>query len=259
MNSSRKQGVIPMESTKKKFMLSMIVLSSLFQISTEPFTRIGTLKVEATENTTLTYTFPSYEVGSWNLQLVNSTHTYVENGSKTLVKLPNGESVDSRIMKSLQELLNDAEANGFDPAVISGYRSNEVQQAIWDEKVQEYVNQGYSQSEAEKLTSEYVAVPGTSEHETGLAVDINNKRGLETAINWLEHKLGFEKESQNNQDLYQWLAENSYKYGFILRYPEGKEEITGVNYEYWHFRYVGKEAATQIYNRGIALEEYLGE
>lgn len=85
-----------------------------------------------------------------------------------------------------------------------------------------------------------MAVPGTSEHQLGLALDINAEKGKCT-----------------NDELYQWLEKNSYKYGFILRYPTNKVEITGTNYEPWHYRYVGKEAEKEIYARGICLEEYL--
>lgn len=109
------------------------------------------------------------------------------------------------------------------------------------DKIDAYISEGYSKKEAKKLAEEYVATPGTSEHELGLAVDINAD----------------ENSSSSDEDVYNFLAENSYKYGFILRYPPDKEDITGINYEPWHYRYVGKEAALIIFNEQITLEEYL--
>ena len=104
---------------------------------------------------------------------------------------------------------------------------------------QSYINQGYSQVKAERTAKEWVALPGTSEHQLGIAVDINA-----------------DKSKCSNEDVYGWLAENAYKYGFVLRYPPGKQKITGTSYEPWHYRYVGEEAAKEIYERGICLEEY---
>ena len=125
------------------------------------------------------------------------------------------------------------------PVVREGYRTEEEQQEILDDKIQTYINQGYSQSRAERTTKEWVALPGTSEHQLGIAVDINA-----------------DKSKCSNEEVYAWLAENAYKYGFILRYPQGKLEMTGISYEPWHYRYVGEEAALEIYEQGICLEEY---
>lgn len=125
------------------------------------------------------------------------------------------------------------------PVVREGYRTAEEQQEILDDKIQSYINQGYSQVKAERTAKEWVALPGTSEHQLGIAVDINA-----------------DKSKCSNEDVYGWLAENAYKYGFVLRYPPGKQKITGTSYEPWHYRYVGEEAAKEIYERGICLEEY---
>ena len=92
------------------------------------------------------------------------------------------------------------------------------------------------------MAGQWVAIPGTCEHELGLAVDINA-----------------DKEQSSNEEVYNWLAENAWRYGFILRYPKGKEDITGIDYEPWHYRYVGKEVAKQFYEEGITLEEYVGK
>ena len=101
-------------------------------------------------------------------------------------------------------------------------------------------------ADAETEAKSWIAEPGTSEHHTGLAVDINSEATPGTA-----------NPSEVSEPLYQWLEDNSYRYGFILRYPPGKEDITGVNYEPWHYRYVGVENAEQIHEDGLTLEEYL--
>ena len=128
------------------------------------------------------------------------------------------------------------------PVVASGYRTEQEQQQIYDESMAEYIEKGYSESDAKTETERWVAIPGTSEHQLGLGVDINAD-----GIN----SYGYE--------VYNWLAQNAYRYGFIYRYPENKVAITGIANEPWHYRYVGVNAATEIYKRGICLEEYLGE
>ena len=175
----------------------------------------------------------------WNLIVVNAWNELPEDYSVELTELSNGQKVDSRIYPYLQEMFDVARAEGVYPVVREGYRTEEEQQEILDDKIQTYINQGYSQSRAERTAKEWVALPGTSEHQLGIAVDINA-----------------DKSKCSNEEVYAWLAENAYKYGFILRYPPGKQEITGTSYEPWHYRYVGIEAAYEINERGICLEEY---
>ena len=175
----------------------------------------------------------------WNLMLVNSRYRIPDDYSVELIRLSNGEQVDSRIYPDLQEMFDDARGAGYSLFVRAGYRSEEDQEDLMEDKIEAYRQEGYSQREAEHEAEKWVAKPGTSEHELGLAVDINA-----------------EGQTDGNR-LYQWLAEHSWKYGFILRYPAEKEEITGIDYEPWHFRYVGKEAAREITERQITLEEYL--
>ena len=185
----------------------------------------------------ITHKIPVSE--EWNLIVVNRWNELPEDYSVELTELSNGQKVDSRIYPYLQEMFDAARAEGIYPIVREGYRTAEEQQEILDDKIQTYINQGYSQSRAEKTAKEWVALPGTSEHQLGIAVDINA-----------------DKSKCSNEEVYAWLAENAYKYGFILRYPMGKQEITGTSYEPWHYRYVGEEAAKEIYERGICLEEY---
>lgn len=185
----------------------------------------------------ITHKIPVSE--EWNLIVVNRWNELPEDYSVELTELSNGQKVDSRIYPYLQEMFDAARAEGIYPIVREGYRTAEEQQEILDDKIQTYINQGYSQSRAEKTAKEWVALPGTSEHQLGIAVDINA-----------------DKSKCSNEEVYAWLAENAYKYGFILRYPMGKQEITGTSYEPWHYRYVGIEAAYEINERGICLEEY---
>lgn len=175
----------------------------------------------------------------WNLMLVNSRYRIPDDYSVELIRLSNGEQVDSRIYPDLQEMFDDARGAGYSLFVRAGYRSEEDQENLMEDKIEAYRQEGYSQREAEREAEKWVAKPGTSEHELGLSVDINA-----------------EGQTDGNR-LYQWLADHSWKYGFILRYPAEKEEITGIDYEPWHFGYVGKQAAKEMYEKDLCLEEYV--
>lgn len=179
------------------------------------------------------------QYSDWRLILVNASHKIPENYEITLLELSNGRRVDERIYPDLQDMFDDARAQGVYPKVGEGYRTSEEQEELLEDKILAFEAEGHSHSQAVTMAKEWVAEPGTSEHELGLAVDINVADGEES---W---------------DVYTWLADNAYKYGFILRYPKGKESITGIDYEPWHYRYVGREAAANMYNLGLTLEEYL--
>ena len=180
------------------------------------------------------------EDNGWNLILVNRNSYIPDDYKVELTELSNGEKVDSRIYPELQEMFNDARAQGYGLFVREGYRTQEEQQQLLDEKIEAYENEGKSKSEAKKLAEQWVAIPGTSEHQLGIAVDINA-----------------DTTKSSSDDVYSWLAENAHKYGFIKRYPSDKTDITGVINEPWHYRYVGKEAAKEITSRGLTLEEYV--
>lgn len=138
--------------------------------------------------------------------------------------------------KHLELMFEAATKENIELFAVSGYRSYDRQTAVFDAKA-------YQVGEAAAAT--VVAVPGFSEHQTGLAMDISSRSvDLE-----LIEQFGDTMEGK-------WLAENAHKFGFILRYPEGKESITGYQYEPWHFRYVGVYAASAIFERQITLEEY---
>ena len=145
----------------------------------------------------------------------------------------------------LRAMLADAQAQGLSPLVCSSYRTQEKQQSLYDKQVQQWLDQGYGLEDAQREAARWVAIPGTSEHQTGLAVDIVS---LYNQV--LDH-------SQETTEEQQWLMEHCWEYGFILRYPQDKQEITGITYEPWHYRYVGRETAAQIRDSGLCLEEYV--
>lgn len=179
----------------------------------------------------------------WMQLLVNSFNAIPDGYAPTeLTELSNGQSVDKRIYPSLQSMFDDARAQGVYPVVSSGYRTAKQQQSEMDDKIQEYIDDGKSEDEARALAATYVAQVGYSEHEAGLAIDIVAKAN-----------------KSDDDTVWAWMKEHCAEYGFILRYPEGKEGVTGMSYEPWHFRYVGVEAAQKIMGAGITLEEYLGQ
>lgn len=137
-----------------------------------------------------------------------------------------------------QEMINAAKKDGINIIPVSAYRSYKYQKEIFDHSVKET---------GLESTKKYVATPGQSEHQTGLSVDVGTPGAMD-----LTEK--FEK-----TNAYKWLNENMDKYGFIIRYPKGKEKITGYNYEPWHLRYVGVDVAKDIHNKGLTLEEYLNK
>lgn len=162
-----------------------------------------------------------------------------------LVPVQNDQAVDARAYPDLQDMLQDMSQAGLSPLICSSYRSQERQQELYDNKVQRVMDEGISREEAQAEAARWVARPGTSEHQTGLAVDI-----VSLSNQMLD-------ETQESTPEFQWLAENAWKYGFILRYPNDKSEKTGIAYEPWHFRFVGKEAAEEMHDLGLCLEEYL--
>lgn len=179
----------------------------------------------------------------WMQLLVNSSNAIPDGYAPTeLTELSNGQSVDKRIYPSLQSMFDDARAQGVYPVVSSGYRTAKQQQSEMDDKIQGYIDDGKSEDEARALAATYVAQVGYSEHEAGLAIDIVAKAN-----------------KSDDDTVWAWMKEHCAEYGFILRYPEGKEGVTGMSYEPWHFRYVGVEAAQKIMGAGITLEEYLGQ
>ncbi len=150
---------------------------------------------------------------------------------------------------ALVELLSDAKSNGiYDLVLYSGYRTYASQKNKYETRTNKYLNQGYSQADAEAKAGEYIAPPGASEHHTGLAADVCSS----TIVN----KYGYLSDEFDTTRSYQWMKNNCAQYGFIIRYQKGKESITGYSYEPWHLRYLGKDHAVACTALGITYEEY---
>lgn len=183
----------------------------------------------------------------WNMTLVNAENPMQEGYVPELAEVENGYSVDARVAEDLNAMLAAARADGCQPQICSAYRSVEKQVQVFNDTVNGWINQGSSFWDAYQRTTQEVALPGTSEHGIGLAVDIVSNQYAE-----LDAKQAETKEAQ-------WLQEHCYEYGFILRYPPEKQSLTGIIYEPWHYRYVGREMAQKIKESGLTLEEYLGK
>lgn len=182
----------------------------------------------------------------WNLILVNGDHPLPEDFQvPEFTQLVGGHSIDKRAYPALQRMMDACRAAGLQPTICSSYRTQEKQTELFERKVQSCLPQAASREEAEEQAAFWVARPGTSEHQAGLAVDIVDK-----SYQLLD-------EEQENTAVQKWLMEHCAEYGFILRYPTEKNDLTGVGYEPWHYRYVGEEAAGEIMSRGLCLEEYL--
>ena len=158
-----------------------------------------------------------------------------------------GRKIDSRCYEAFEEMMDACRDAGYAPFLCSAYRTQETQQSLYDNKVQRLINSGMSEDEAKVEAAKTVAIPGTSEHQLGLAVDIVDANMQDLT------------DEQENTGTQKWLMANSWRYGFIHRYPNDKTDITGIIYEPWHYRYVGKAAAQDIFNRDITLEEYTGK
>lgn len=180
------------------------------------------------------------------LTLVNPWNELPEDWQVDLVTLSNGLQIDRRCYDALQEMMDACREAGYEPLICSAYRTQETQQDLFNNKVAKLEAEGKSHDEAVQEAGTVVAVPGTSEHQLGLTVDV---------VDVNNQNLTEEQEKTPTQ---KWLMANSWRYGFIHRYPNSKSDITGIIYEPWHYRYVGKDAAQEIFNKGITLEEYLG-
>lgn len=226
---------------KKNF--RYVVLSTVFLLIIQGLTSLSVLGNEDDNNN---YVDTSSKVEESNiLILVNRENkideTYIPNDLVVPnVKFISENSPNKMLRKEaalqLENMFEDAKEDGVYLLAVSGYRSYEYQKKLYDKKVKRS-----GKEEADK----YVAVPGTSEHQTGFVMDV-----LSSEYKKLEE--GFKY-----TDAYKWLCNHMDKYGFIIRYPKGKEHITGYEYEPWHLRYVGKDAAKEIKDKNITLEEYI--
>ncbi len=181
------------------------------------------------------------KIDDWRLILVNFENDIPEDFTLDLASIDKYRAVDSRIISELMQMIKAMKNAGVAKIwVQSAYRSIDRQKELYDSRVNEYLAQGKSREEAEALTEQTINKPKASEHNLGLAVDFN----------YVDYD--FENTAE-----YAWLIENARNYGFILRYPREKEEITKVDFEPWHWRYVGVEHAKKINELGMCLEEYI--
>ena len=187
--------------------------------------------------------FPEAE--DWQLLLVNPWNEMPEDYEVTLKALPDGQKVDERAYDDLNAMLEACRDAGLRPKICSSYRTQAKQTYLYNNKITRLRNAGYSKAAALEEAGRWVARPGTSEHQLGLALDI-----VSSSYQALTKKQ--EKTAEQK-----WLMEHCWEYGFILRYPNDKSEITGIGYEPWHYRYVGREVALDVRESGLCFEEYL--
>lgn len=209
-------------------------------------------QVEKEDKKETNYEDYAFSRDDWRLTLVNPQHSIPE-GYEENIPLGNINTMkgvmhcDERIIDDLLCMIQAAKEDGVTLSICSPYRDMQYQRNLFNRKITKFMNQGLSYMEAYQLASERVNAPNASEHQIGLALDIVTVSYTNLDEGFADTKAG------------KWLAENSCRYGFILRYPKDKEEITGVSFEPWHFRYVGEEAAAVITEKGITLEEFWEE
>ncbi|MBR6695399.1 MAG: M15 family metallopeptidase [Oscillospiraceae bacterium] len=178
----------------------------------------------------------------WAFYIVSKEYPLPEDFTVYPKKIQDDYEMDYRAANYFLDMKEAAAADGIELTVISAKRSRQYQQQLFNQEVESFIAKGMSDEEAFEAAREWVALPGESEHNSGLAVDLNDL-----------------DESFEESDAFKWLSEHAHEYGFILRYPKDKVGITGVKYEPWHYRFVGVYHATQIKEKGITLEEYYDE
>ena len=181
----------------------------------------------------------------WCLILTNAEYPVPEDYEVELEAIPGTEqSVDKRIYEPLMTMIGDMKAQGLSPIVCSGYRTLDKQEKLFNRKVLSFVKAGHTKEESYNLARQTISIPGSGEHCLGLAVDFYTRR---------YHKLerAFEDTPESK-----WLVEHAQDYGFVMRYGENKTDITGIQYEPWHYRYVGVEAANYMKDNELSLEEF---
>lgn len=186
-----------------------------------------------------------FDKDDWRLLLINKQHPVPEDYTFTLGTIKGSMKCDERILDDLLKMLQAAKQDGIDLVICSPYRDLNRQEVLFNRKIKNYMSRNMGYMDAYKLASQAVTVPGASEHQIGLALDI--VCDSYTVLN----------EGFGETEAGKWLAEHSCEYGFILRYPKGKEYITSIEYEPWHFRYVGKDAAMIITQQDLTLEEFV--
>ena len=186
----------------------------------------------------------TFSKDDWKLILINKQHPIPEDYEFVLGTLSGSMKCDERIINDLLSMVKAAKDEEIKLVICSPYRDLDRQKMLFDRKISSYMKKGYSYMDAYKLSSQAVTIPGASEHQVGLAIDI-------VTDNYTYLDDGFA-----DTDAGRWLKDHCEEYGFILRYPADKEYITGIEFEPWHFRYVGRSAARVIMNNDLCLEEF---
>ncbi len=191
---------------------------------------------------------PAYadvDIDDWKMLLVNRDYILPEDFevelAPSITSDPDSLKLDYRVAPHYNEMYLAALADGIELTPVSGYRSVARQKRNFENKIDKYMNQGYGKIEATQMAATIILPPGTSEHNAGLAMDI----------------CSLEQNFEETEE-FRWLSENAADYGFIMRYPEDKQDITKIIYEPWHWRYVGVETAKAMKASGQCFEEYLG-
>lgn len=226
-------------------LLCFIQLHNKKKSSSIPKTQTRSSQTETLSFSPSAHSQTSVENKKTDILLVNSSHPLSEDYSVELTQLRNNQSIASSCYPDLQKMMDDCRAEGLSPVICSSYRTKEKQTELFHNQIQTYLDQGYDLTDAKAKAATVVAPVNTSEHQLGLAVDIVDQQ--------YQHL----EENQENTPVQQWLMSHCQEYGFILRYPTDKSDITGIIYEPWHYRYVGKTAAKYIMENQICLEEYL--
>ena len=203
----------------------------------------------ASKNTSSQVTEAYVPNGDWRLIIANKQHPMPESYKVNVSYLDGGYRIDSRVKDTYNAMIAAAKKDGISLKLISGFRTFSGQTTLFNNKVNQYINKGYSREKAKELAAQYVAPPGTSEHLTGLAVDL-------ISPDWYNTHSSLTSDFENTKQ-FKWLYEHCAEYGFVLRYPKDKVSVTGYSYEPWHYRYVGVEAAKEIMSKKICLEEYV--
>ncbi|PER82225.1 M15 family metallopeptidase [Bacillus cereus] len=235
----------------RKLLILGLIFSSLVACSEHQDNKYkadGKVENKVSEKPNLPISIPD----DWRIILVNRDHILSENQNVELESInknahPNMK-VDRRILHEYQDMVTAAKEEGINLYLLSSFRTIELQKSYYDATYKLYKSQGFSNEDAANKVLEYIQYPGASEHHTGLALDI-------ISMEWQQDG----KELSDRFDTtsaFKWLNMHAANYGFILRYPKGKEKITGINYEPWHYRYVGKEVAIYLKKENITLEEY---
>ncbi|MBO4373946.1 MAG: M15 family metallopeptidase [Lachnospiraceae bacterium] len=180
----------------------------------------------------------------WSLILINKQHVIPDDYKFELATIKGNIKSDVRVVEHVNSLLEAAKSDGVDIFICSPYRDEEKQQKLFEKKVAQYEREGYYHEKAVDLASETVAIPGSSEHQVGLAFDFVTTKYQRLDDGFGETEAGI------------WLRQNAPDYGFILRYPADKVKETDIGYEPWHYRYVGVKAAKEMTALNLSLEEY---